>query len=48
MQKKIFWLTFTATGLFADFALPLLWAVLASIPLLFFSWWFAYRSGWFE
>jgi uncharacterized membrane protein len=48
MQKKIFWLTFLGTSLIADFTLPLLWGLLATIPLIALSWWIAYRSGWFE
>jgi len=27
--------------------LPVWWALAATIPLLAFSWWFAYRSRWF-
>jgi len=38
MQRKMFW---------ADFVLPLWWAVAATIPILFLSWWIAYRSDWF-
>jgi len=30
----------------ADFTLPLWWALLATIPIGFASWWLAYRSGW--
>jgi hypothetical protein len=47
MQKKIFWLTFTAMGLLADVVLPFWWAVGATIPIGFASWWIAYRSDWF-
>jgi hypothetical protein len=47
MQKKIFWTTFTVLGLLADMALPLWWAVAATIPIGYLSWWFAYRSDWF-
>jgi hypothetical protein len=47
MQRKVFWLTFTALGLAADFALPFWWAVAATLPLLALSWWIAYRSEWF-
>jgi hypothetical protein len=47
MQKKIFWMVFTILGLLADFLLPLWWAVAATIPILFFAWWAAYRSDWF-
>jgi hypothetical protein len=47
MQKKIFWLLFTVLSLVADFSLPLLWGVLATIPILLASWWVAYRSDWF-
>jgi len=48
MERKIFWISFTVLGLFADFILPLWWALGASIPIVFISWWIAYRSGWFE
>jgi hypothetical protein len=47
MQKKIFWATFTVLGLIADMALPLWWALAATIPLGIASWWFAYRTDWF-
>jgi hypothetical protein len=48
MERKIFWMTFTALGLVADLALPFWWAVGATIPLLALSWWVAYRSEWFS
>ncbi|HTC93317.1 MAG TPA: hypothetical protein VK699_07690 [Terriglobales bacterium] len=47
MQHKIFWVTFTLLSLVAGMALPLIWSLLATIPLVFLSWWIAYRSGWF-
>jgi len=47
MQRKIFWGSFTVLGLAADLLLPFWWAVGATIPLLAFSWWLAYRSEWF-
>jgi len=47
MQRKVFWLTFTALGLLADVTLPFWWAVGATIPLLALSRWIAYRSDWF-
>jgi hypothetical protein len=47
MQKKIFWITWSVTGLIADLVLPLWWALFATIPLGVASWWFAYRSDWF-
>jgi hypothetical protein len=47
MQRKIFWLTFAALGMIADFTLPLWWAVAATLPILALSWWVAYRSDWF-
>jgi hypothetical protein len=28
-------------------ALPLWWALAATIPIGYFSWWVAYRSDWF-
>jgi hypothetical protein len=47
VERKIFWLTFTILGLAADIVLPLWWALGATIPIFFISWWAAYRSGWF-
>jgi hypothetical protein len=38
---------FIILGLIADFTLPLLWGVAATIPILIISWWIAYRSDWF-
>jgi len=38
---------FVILGLIADVSLPLLWGIAATIPILFLSWWIAYRSGWF-
>ena len=48
MEKKIFWGSMTVLGLLADVVLPLWWGLAATIPIVFFSWWIAYRSGWFE
>ena len=48
MQKKVFWLVFIVLSLVADFVLPLLWGLLATLPLIVLSWWIAYRSGWFD
>jgi len=47
MQRKVFWLTFAALGLIADFTLPFWWALAATIPIGAASWWIAYRSDWF-
>lgn len=47
MQRKVFWIAFTALGLIADFALPLWWALAATVPIGVASWWLAYRSDWF-
>ena len=47
MQRKIFWLLFASLGLVADVTLPLLWGLIATIPILALSWWIAYRSDWF-
>jgi len=48
MERKIFWVSFTVLGLLADFVLPIWWALGATIPIGYASWWLAYRSGWFE
>jgi hypothetical protein len=48
VERKIFWITFTVLGLLADFLLPSIWwGLAATIPILFVSWWVAYRSDWF-
>jgi hypothetical protein len=47
MQRKVFWTTFGLFGLAADLALPFWWAMGATIPLAWLSWWIAYRSDWF-
>ncbi|HYX69810.1 MAG TPA: hypothetical protein VE825_11800 [Terriglobales bacterium] len=48
MQRKVFWLLFLALSVVADVVLPLLWGLLATIPIVLLSWWVAYRSGWVE
>ena len=47
-KAKIFWIVFTIVSLVAGFALPVMWSLFATIPILWFSWWVAYRSNWFE
>jgi len=47
VQRKIFWVSFLTLSVVADFALPLTWGLLATMPIVFLSWWIAYRSGWF-
>jgi hypothetical protein len=47
MQRKVFWMSFTALGLIADIALPFWWALGATIPAGMLAWWIAYRSDWF-
>ncbi len=46
-KKKIFWLVLIVLSTIVDVALPLLWAVLATVPIIILSWWIAYRSDWF-
>ena len=45
-QRKLFWIVFIVLSLVADFVLPLIWGLIATIPLIFISWWVVYRSGW--
>jgi uncharacterized membrane protein len=47
MERKVFWMTFILLGLIADITLPLMWGVIATIPIAALSWWVAYRSEWF-
>jgi hypothetical protein len=48
MERKVFWGVFTVLGVTADIILPLWWALAATIPIVYVSWWVAYRSGWLE
>jgi hypothetical protein len=48
MERKIFWICFGVLGLIADLVLPLWWGLLATIPILYVSWWIAYRGHWFD
>ena len=43
----MFWLLVAAMGVLADLALPLIWGLVATIPILAVSWWIVYRSDWF-
>jgi len=47
VERKIFWLSFFVLGTAADIVLPIWWALVATIPIAFVSWWVAYRSDWF-
>jgi hypothetical protein len=47
MERKVFWMLFIMLGLVADFIMPLMWGIIATIPILILSWWVAYRSEWF-
>jgi hypothetical protein len=47
MQRKVMWILIIVLGLVADFILPLWWGIVATLPIVFLSWWVAYRSGWF-
>jgi hypothetical protein len=47
VEKKIFWLCFLVLDTIAGIELPLWWALFATIPAVFISWWVAYRSEWF-
>ena len=48
MERKIFWISMTVLGILADLAFPLWWALFSTIPIVFLSWWIAYRSNWFD
>jgi hypothetical protein len=48
MQRKVFWILMLLLGMIAGFALPLVWAVIAQLPIIVLSWWVAYRSEWFD
>jgi len=48
MQRKVFWISFMFLGLLADVILPLMWGIVATIPIMASCWWLAYKSDWFE
>jgi hypothetical protein len=47
MERKVFWIMFILLGLIADIVLPLMWGIIATVPIFILSWWVAYRSEWF-
>jgi hypothetical protein len=47
MERKIFWGAFSILSLVAGLVLPMWWALIATIPIAYASWWVAYRSEWF-
>ena len=47
VQNKIFWALVLVLSLLADMVLPLIWGLVATIPIVIISWWVVYRSGWF-
>jgi hypothetical protein len=48
MRRKVFWITFSVLGLIASFSLPLMWSIIATVPILIFACWFAYRNHLFD
>ena len=48
MERKVMWTLIIVLGIVAEIMLPLWWGLLANIPIVFFSWWVAYKSGWFS
>jgi len=47
-KKKIFWLLFIVVSTIADLVLPLMWGLIAAIPIVFLCWWTVYRTDWFD
>jgi uncharacterized membrane protein len=47
MERKVFWMMFILLELIADIVLPLMWGLIATVPIFILSWWVAYRSEWF-
>ena len=39
MERKVFWILFVVLGTVADIVLPLWWALAATIPIVYVSWW---------
>ncbi|HET7749505.1 MAG TPA: hypothetical protein VFK81_09010 [Terriglobales bacterium] len=46
MEKKLFWIIFLGLSLLADVFLPFFWGMVATLPIVVFSWWLVYRSDW--
>jgi hypothetical protein len=47
-KKKIFWLLFIVVSTIADVVLPLMWGLIATIPVVLLCWWIVYRTDWFD
>jgi uncharacterized membrane protein len=47
MERKVFWIVCTILSLVC-FKLPIWLGLIATIPILFVSWWVAYKSEWFS
>jgi hypothetical protein len=47
-RKKIFWFFFIGISTITDFVLPLMWGLIATIPITFLCWWMVYRTDWFD
>ncbi len=47
MQRRVMWVLITVLSL-ATYVLPIWLGLVAIIPIVFFSWWVAYRSGWID
>jgi hypothetical protein len=48
MQKKVFWTLVFVLGTVADIVLPLMWGLVATIPITLLCWWIVYRSNWID
>jgi hypothetical protein len=49
MQRKVFWTSFTVLRFYVDMAVPLMWGIILTLPLMMVGcWWLAYRSDWFD
>lgn len=46
MKTKLFWVIFLILSIVADIYLPIIWGLLATLPIAILSWWIVYRSGW--
>lgn len=46
MERKIFWVVVAVLGFPAVIALPLWWAVAATLPIVLTAWWAGYESVW--
>ena len=48
LASTLFWLILIGLDTVVGFTVSFMWSLVLTIPIIFLSWWMAYKSGWFE